>query len=237
MKNTDINGTDSALGHPDFGAENSACATQDNNARALACRGTELILYDAMCKAIQAAHDIDEVKEIHDKARAIEIYGRQAKNKKAERQAREIRLRAERRAGQLLREIQKAKGGRPIQNQSHDATSFPLTLSKLNISKTQSSRWQQLADVPEAVFEAAVAGGDATTTGIVAAHMQLCNAPGKDIVDRNADWLWRRLFDFERKGLLAKDPNDLLMTMTPPMQAATLEMAPRVAAWLERISV
>jgi hypothetical protein len=236
MKNTDTNGTDNPGGHPNLGTENSACTTQDNNVAALGSTGTELVLYDAMCKAIQAAHDIDEVKEIHDKARAIEVYTRQAKNKEAERQAREIRLRAERRAGQLLREMQKMKGGRPTKNQSHDATSSSLTLSKLNISKTQSSRWQQLARVPEAAFEAAIAEGGATTTAIVEAYLQPGNVPTKDVVDPNANWLWRQLLDFERKGLLAKDPNHLLMNMAPPMQAATLEMAPRVAAWLERIS-
>ena len=40
-------------------------------------------------------------KDIRDKARAIEVYARQARNVEAERRACEIRLRAERRCGQL----------------------------------------------------------------------------------------------------------------------------------------
>jgi hypothetical protein len=43
-----------------------------------------------------------EIKDIRDKALALEPYSRQARNTEAERQACEIRLRAERKAGQLL---------------------------------------------------------------------------------------------------------------------------------------
>src|SRR5690348_9102530 len=75
-----------------------------------------LIRYDAMCRAIADAYEADEVKQIRDKPRAIEMYARQARNVEAERRACEIRLRAERRCGQLLREMQKAKAGRPPEN-------------------------------------------------------------------------------------------------------------------------
>jgi hypothetical protein len=228
-KNEDINGT------TDPDTENPADTPQDQNTATHSPTGTELVRYEAMCKAIQAAHDIDEVKEIHDKARAIEIYAAQARNKKAERQARAIRIRAERRAGQLLRETEKAKGGRPTENQSYDATSSQRTLRELGISKTQSARWQMLALVPEEEFEAAIVEGDATTAGIINAHIRAPKVPAKDVVEVDAGWLWCRLSDFKRRGLLARDPNDLLRTMTPEMQAATLEIAPRVAAWLTRI--
>src|SRR3954468_14003574 len=66
--------------------------------------------YDAMCRAIDAAYQVDEVKDIRDKAMAIEVYLRQAKNTEAERRACEIRLRAERKADELLRQMEKAKG-------------------------------------------------------------------------------------------------------------------------------
>jgi hypothetical protein len=70
-----------------------------------------LIRYDAMCRAIAVAYAVDEVKDIRDKALALERYAAQARNTEAERQACEIRLRAERRAGQLLKEQPKATGG------------------------------------------------------------------------------------------------------------------------------
>jgi hypothetical protein len=58
-----------------------------------------------MCRAIGAAYEVDEVKDIRDKAIALETYARQAKNVEAERQACEIRLRAERKVGQLLKQL------------------------------------------------------------------------------------------------------------------------------------
>lgn len=56
-----------------------------------------------------------------------------------------IKLSAERKAGELLANMEKHKGGRPSGNRSHNATG----LSSLGINKTQSSRWQQLAAIHE----------------------------------------------------------------------------------------
>ena len=70
-----------------------------------------------------------------------------------------------------------------------------------------------------------------TTNGIIAAHTE----PRQSPVDPRALWLWGRLLDFEREGLLDTDPNALTRTMLEHMQTTTKEMAPRVAAWLGRI--
>src|SRR5512135_2701708 len=98
---------------------------------------SELVRYSEMCRAIQAAYAVDEVKDLRDKAIALEHYQRQAKNFEAERQACEIRLRAERRCGELLKQREKAKAGRPPKNRSNDATDLdtPKTLSGLGISR------------------------------------------------------------------------------------------------------
>jgi len=117
--------------------------------------GTGLIRYDAMCHAISACHTVDEVKEIRDKARALEVYAQQALNTEAERKACEIRIRAERKAGELLREMKEngmrriAADGRPKEKAS-DAP----TLTDLGITRDQSSQWQRLAAIPAEEFEA-----------------------------------------------------------------------------------
>jgi len=88
----------------------------------------------------------------HAQPDALETPGQAEKETRQwpERRACEIRLRAERKAGQLLATGEKNKGtAQPTR--SSDTT----TLRDLGISKDQSSKWQQLAGVPERQFEAA----------------------------------------------------------------------------------
>jgi hypothetical protein len=72
-----------------------------------------------------------------------------------ENDAAEIRLIAERRLGDMLKEIAKDHGGRPKKNQLHNVTSFSetTTLDDLGISKIQSHRWQREAALPEDAFQ------------------------------------------------------------------------------------
>lgn len=70
----------------------------------------QLIKYDAACRALAEAKSVDEVKSWSDKAAAIQAYGRMAQDKTLEVDAAEIRIRAERRLGELLGQ-QKAAGG------------------------------------------------------------------------------------------------------------------------------
>lgn len=109
--------------------------------------------YNAMVQAIAECHRIDELKEFGAKAAALQHYFRQANNFDAEHQAAQIRVRAFRRAGQLLKTM-KESGERPAgrRKKSRDDT----TLSDLGISKDDSSRAQKLAEIPEKEFEAAV---------------------------------------------------------------------------------
>lgn len=103
-----------------------------------------LVKYDAACQAIAAAKSVDEAKELHDKAEAIRAYARQAKNKTLELDAAEIRIRAERRLGELLEPSKEKRGG---------SKSRKGTLKVTGISKRTSARAQKLAAVPAEVFE------------------------------------------------------------------------------------
>jgi hypothetical protein len=77
-----------------------------------------------------------------------------------------MRLRAERRMGELLRSQELSNGGRPKNqsstndqfsngNQSNVDDQFP-TLAQLGVTKDQSSQWQRLAAIPEESFEEAI---------------------------------------------------------------------------------
>jgi N6-adenosine-specific RNA methylase IME4 len=124
---------------------------------------TTLAKYAAAKIALAEAHRVDEVKDIRDKAVAMQAYAKQAKDTTLNVQAIEIKLRAERRAGELLIEMaergeREAKGG-DRRSKSQPATLVeapPPRLSDLGINKTQSSRWQALAALDDDLFEAKV---------------------------------------------------------------------------------
>ena len=189
---------------------------------------TALVKYNAMCRAIDAAFDVDEAKDIRDKAVAMEAYFLQAKNTEAERRACEIRLRAERKAGQLLAKMKKAQGKRTDLVARGDQVDDRQTLSDVGVSKDQSSRWQALADVSQEDFEAALGGEKKpSTNGIIAKAPQM---PATSL------WLWGRLRDFERDGLLDMNSDEATELMTGAMLADVKRLAPLVAEWLEDLS-
>ncbi len=126
---------------------------------------TALIRYDAARKAIAAAHRVDEAKKIRDKAEAVRTYAKLAGDLDMQNMAAEIRIRAERRAGQLLLEMAKNPGtrgeGRPrkdgTKRRSASFTALPPKLDDIGITKDQSSKWQRLALlVDESTFERAL---------------------------------------------------------------------------------
>jgi phage N-6-adenine-methyltransferase len=120
-----------------------------------------LVRYEAARNALAECVRVDEVKMIHDKAMAMQVYARQAKDRELIGYATEIRLRAERCAGELLAGMEKAKGtrgqliGRSVIG--GNITEPPIdeipTLPEMGISKKQSSQWQKLAGLDEPEFE------------------------------------------------------------------------------------
>lgn len=118
--------------------------------------------YDAACHALAQAANVDEVLNIRDQAEVMRAYSRQAKNYELESYASEIRLRAERKLGELIIQqkatVGLAPAGRPAKSVvSDDQLNRIPTLAEMGISKDLSSRSQKLAAVPKAEFEASIA--------------------------------------------------------------------------------
>lgn len=134
-----------------------------------------LVRYNAARYALQEAVAVDEVKGIRDKALAMAAYAKQAGDTALIEMATEIRVRAERKAGEMLAAMPKSTGAMGSGSNQHEVRS-PLgtapTLSELGITKNQSARWQKLAAVPQDQFEQAVAAakevaGEVTARAIV----------------------------------------------------------------------
>lgn len=123
---------------------------------------TALIKYEAACRALEEAHSVDEVKDIHDKAVAMRAYAIQAKNVDLEVMAAEVRARAERRLGEMLKAEKEAGRfgrGQPRKKYSaSDAEYSRITLPELGIDEHLSKRSQKIASISEQAFEAMVAG-------------------------------------------------------------------------------
>jgi len=141
---------------------------------------TGLVKYEAARAALQAAHDVDEVKDIRDKAQAMQAYANQAKDTQLVEWASEIKVRAERRAGEMLA-VMKVNGhghknlkkGSKLSPESPEVTPGP-TLDSIGISKKQSSQWQKVAAIPEKAFEKSIsdtkdAQGVVTTAAVLRA--------------------------------------------------------------------
>lgn len=115
---------------------------------------TQLILYDAACRALAEASSVDEVKDVRDQAMAIKLYARQAKNKDLEAQAIEIRTRAERRVGQMMAEQPKARAGNP--NWGTKNPNSAATLDEAGVDKNLAKRARKYAAMDEDEFEGQV---------------------------------------------------------------------------------
>jgi N6-adenosine-specific RNA methylase IME4 len=123
---------------------------------------SDLALYTKACRALAEAKSVDEVKDVRDKASAMRAYAQQAKNRQMEVDAAEIRMRAERRLGEMIRVQKETVGlatgtaglGRPSLGGTYKEPPKAIpTLAQAGIDKKLSARAQKMAAVPEEQFE------------------------------------------------------------------------------------
>jgi hypothetical protein len=177
---------------------------------AIFARVTALIRYDAAKRALAAAHSVDEVRAILSKAEAIRVYAKQAGDFELQNQAAEIRIRAERRAGELLVDMQTSGERQPKERGRPSKVSSPTTLPKLGITRDQSSKWQRLARmIDDATFDKAVAqakeiDGELTTAGLLRAIREIVT-PSEVFIEPDINVVAAELTrDIESQGRKAK---------------------------------
>jgi len=111
-----------------------------------------LVKYEAARRALSEARTIDEAKDISDKAEALRAYARQANDPELEMWAAEIRVRATRKEGELISELER----HPHRLHSGPSAGTPMSekLKFAGISKSAANRAEQIASIPEEEFEA-----------------------------------------------------------------------------------
>lgn len=115
---------------------------------------TDIIALTRAAQALAATRDLGQIKRIRDQAEAVRQYVKAQKlGQEAQNDAAEIKLRAERRAGELLAVMDKHPGGRPSKNGDETRNNVLPVLADLGIARIQSQRWQLEATVPPDQFE------------------------------------------------------------------------------------
>lgn len=141
----------------------------------------QLVLLDEARSRLAKVASVDEAKSIRDKAAAMEHYARQQKGAlDAANKASEIKVRAERRIGELLKAVPRVdpveqrksaaqRAGRPSKKSApHDGGSIPRvevvrpptplqqTIDRAEITPRMAEDCQKLAAIPAPLFEAAI---------------------------------------------------------------------------------
>lgn len=141
---------------------------------------TDLALFDQAIHALAEAKTLEEVERIRDEAEALRTLAKRQKSLEAQNRAAGIKLRAERKLGEMLLAMPKNRGtagqlagkdlsGGFVMEPPEDDT--PTYASK-DIAKAQAFRWQLESQLPESVFleweaETMVAGDELTSTRLV----------------------------------------------------------------------
>ena len=114
---------------------------------------TTLARISEAMKALSAAKTLDDVLQIRDQAEALRVYVKAASDSlEAANAAAEIKLRAERKAGEMLAGIElPGRGGGDVKSSN---AMLLDSLGDVGIGKMQSSRWQRAARVAADDFEA-----------------------------------------------------------------------------------
>jgi hypothetical protein len=149
---------------------------------------------------------------------------RQIGNTEAEDRCYQIRMRAQRKADELSKQIEKGtpRSLSPAGGLKED------TLRAAGIPKQRASEWERLSEVPDAEFEAAFADNPRPSIDFII---------GKKPTPVSDDALLfiGTIRDFERRGYLARSPADFMETMTPTMIAEVRRIAPLASEWLARV--
>jgi hypothetical protein len=143
--------------------------------------------YSTARLALEKAHAIDEVVKINNMSEAVRLYALQERDTVLQSQASEISLRAQKRGGAMLAELEKAPHGGDLKSDrvtrmGKSISPYKEVLEKAELSYKKAAQWQQVAAVPDDKFEEAIekvkgkTGGELTKAAVI---RQVVKAPAR----------------------------------------------------------
>lgn len=145
--------------------------------------------YASAKQALAACASLDECQDWADKAAALASYAKQAADDEMLRMATRIRDRAIRRAGELLKQIEPSKGGRPSETRGDAPPSFPSrkdAATQAGLSADQMKQAIRVANIPAADFERQVESDNPpTVTALAEQGKRPAPRPAIDLRGRN----------------------------------------------------
>jgi hypothetical protein len=157
-------------------------------------------------------------------------------------QAAEVNLWTQRRAGELIADLEKHPGGRPATTSKSASVSAPARLQDLGIDPHESHRWQRIASVPIADFERHLADSlesrrELTSSGILALANRLLKENAPDVAGRpSGKTATLAAFETAKRSLadlIWLDPFALAAAMDTPRRAKEMQYIERLRLWLD----
>lgn len=208
-------------------------------------------LIDKATAALEGARSSAEVLEARDMARvaydAAKSAGRMAKAKqahdsivsdvhRAQAHSLAIRARAEMR---LAEEYDAAQDRGEVSKQgAHVSGENMMRTEDLGLARKDIHEARQFRDAERAepglisrALDAMIERGEEPTRA--ALKREIVERKPQKVMNPKALWIWGRLKDFERDGILSADPEELLTELTEPMRAEVRRLLPLVREFIE----
>lgn len=194
--------------------------------------------YEAAKQALSACSRIDECQEWADKAEALASYAKQSRDDSLRKMADRIQARAIRRCGELLKQIEPSKGGRPAETQEGDLPSLSRTQAATDagLSEHQRKTALRVASVPAENFEAQVESDSPPTVTSLAEQgrkplVDLSNVDPENFQKATAALGQLRLFAAFAERT---DPREAAQGLKPVESARARALVSQVDSWLDR---
>lgn len=200
-----------------------------SSAEVLEARDMARLAYDAA----KSANRIAKAKQAHDSI--ISDVHRSQAHALAIRARAEMRLAEEYDAAQDRGEVAKHGGGRNfnVPARNVETTAADLGLARKDIHEARQFRDAEKAEpgLIKRSLDAMIERGEEPTRA--ALKREVIERPAtKKVMNPKALWLWGRIKDFEREGVLRQEPCELFSEMTEPMKAEVRSALPAVIAFL-----